>query len=372
MDVSNSLIIIYTLFFLIAVGFAVVINLLLLKLSKELQFNGIEEDTKQIRWQNQSKPAMGGVGFFILFLLSVSSYFMLPFHVDAFFGKELFALLGACTLGFLIGLYDDSFNANPLIKFMGQFVCGLFLIAMGIHIPLTPYAWFNYVFTLFWVVGIMNSINMLDNMDGITASVSLSITMAALMLLLLSSQVSSIYFIICLGVAAAMVGFLFFNWSPSKMYMGDSGSQFLGAFLAYISIVLMWKFRDASSGVIAIKQFLVPMILFIVPLIDTITVCIRRIIKGKSPFVGGRDHTTHYLAFNGISDSIVAFILFVISLTSIIITYFLVSNFNNWTLNKSLLVVGYFFVLFIVMQMLYERGKRQLKAQQNKKSSSTA
>lgn len=368
MDLSNYLIIIYVLFFVIALGFAVVINLLLLKLSKELQTGGLDADLehlKQVRWQNQAKPAMGGVGFFILFLLSVSSYFMLPFHVEAFFGRELFALLGACTLGFLIGLYDDSFNAQPLIKFGAQFVCGLFLVAMGIHIPLTPYTWFNYSFTILWVVGIMNSINMLDNMDGITASVSLSIIMAALMLLLLSNQAASIYFIICIGVAAAMVGFLFFNWSPSKMYMGDSGSQFLGAFLAYLSIVLMWKYRDASSGVIAIKQFLVPMILFIVPLIDTITVCIRRISQGKSPFVGGRDHTTHHLAFNGISDGIVAAILFMISLASIIITYFLVTNFHNWNLSKSLIVIGYFVTLFIIMQMLYERGKRQLDAKKS-------
>jgi len=135
MDVNNSLIIIYTLFFVIAVGFAVVINLLLLKLSKEMQTGGMDagaDNVKQVRWQNQSKPAMGGVGFFILFLLSVSSYFILPFHADAFFGRELFALLGACTLGFLIGLYDDSFNAKPLIKFGAQFVCGLFLVVMGI------------------------------------------------------------------------------------------------------------------------------------------------------------------------------------------------------------------------------------------------
>ncbi len=365
MDVNSSLFIIYIVFFVIAVGFAVVINLLLLKLSKEIQTGGID-NVKQVRWQNQSKPAMGGVGFFILFLLSVSSYFMLPFHVETFFGRELFALLGACTLGFLIGLYDDSFHANPLIKFSGQFVCGLFLIVMGIHIPLTPYLWLNYIFTILWVVGIMNSINMLDNMDGITASVSLSIIMAAIMLLLLSNQAASIYLIICVGVAAAMVGFLFFNWSPSKMYMGDSGSQFLGAFLAYLSIVLMWKFRDASSGVFAIKQFLVPMIIFIVPLIDTITVCFRRISQGKSPFVGGRDHTTHHLAFNGMSDSKVALILFLISLNSIIITYFLVINFNQWTLNKSLMVIGYFFSLFIIMQLLYERGKQQLNTQKNK------
>lgn len=366
MDISNYLIIIYSSFFVVALSFAILVNVLLLKLSRQMQMPDFKLPN-QVRWQNQSKPAMGGIGFFILFLLSVSSYFILPFHAEAFFGKELFAMLGASTLGFLIGLYDDSFRANPIVKFTGQFFCGIFLIVMGIHIPLTPFAWFNYAFTILWVVGIMNSINMLDNMDGITASVSLSIIIAALMLLTLSGQFESIYFIICAGMAAAMVGFLFFNWAPSKMYMGDSGSQFLGAFLAYISIVLMWKFRDAHSGVIAIRQFLVPMILFIVPLIDTITVLFRRVLRGQSPFVGGRDHTTHHLAFNGLSDRFVATLLFIISLISVILTYFLVINFSSWNLTKSLLVIGYFTSLFIVMQFLYNRGKKLLELKNSNK-----
>lgn len=360
MDLSNNLILVYSLFFLLSSGFAVVVNILLLRLSKKMQLNN--SNNGEVRWQSGSKPVLGGIGFFILFLLSVCSYFILPFHTTSFFGKELFALLGASTLGFLIGLYDDALNMNAAIKFLGQVACGFFLIVMGIYIPLTPFAFVNYAFTLLWVVAIMNSINMLDNMDGITASVGLSIVIASLMLMLMAGQTQSIYFIICIGVSGGLIGFLFFNWSPSKMYMGDNGSQFLGAFLSYLSIVLMWKFKDPASGIFEIKQFLVPLILFIIPIIDTSTVFVRRIMRGQSPFVGGRDHTTHHLAYNGLQDGMVAFVMFIISIISVFITYFLVDNFSVWTFNKTLLVLAYVLILFVVMQLLYERGKKIHKA----------
>lgn len=358
MELSNDLILVYTVFFLLTTGFSVVINILLLRLSKKMQLSN--NSNGEERWQSTPKPVLGGIGFFILFLLSVSSYFMLPFHATSFFGKELFALLGAGTLAFLIGLYDDALNMNPVVKFAGQVACGLFLIVMGIHIPLTPFAIVNYFFTLLWVVAIMNAINMLDNMDGVTASVSLSIVMASLMLLAMAGQFQSIYFIICIGVAGGLIGFLFFNWSPSKMYMGDNGSQFLGAFLSYLSIVLMWKFKDPASGIFEIKQFLVPLILFIIPIIDTSTVFIRRILRGQSPFIGGRDHTTHHLAYNGLKDGMVALVMFAISLISVGVVYVLINNFDTWTFNKTLLVLTYVVLLFVVMQLLYNRGKKRL------------
>jgi len=350
---------VYISFFIIALGFSVLVNLLMLNFSKTY---GIKESNlpKQVRWQSGSKPTLGGIGFFIVFLLSVSSYFILPYHSESFFGRELFAMLGACTLGFLIGLYDDTYQMKPGLKFLGQIACGLFIVTMGIYIPLTPYAFVNYIFTIIWVVGIMNSINMLDNMDGVTGSVSLAIVGAAIMLLIMSNQLTSLYMIISIGMAAALIGFLFFNWHPSKMYMGDNGSQFLGVFLAYISIVLMWKFRDASSGVIAIKQFLVPLIIFIVPIIDTITVFVRRLLRGQSPFLGGRDHTTHHMAFNGLSDKMVAFVFFALSIFSVIGVYFLVPLFADWNLAKSLFVIAYFIVVFTIIQLFYNRGKKRL------------
>lgn len=367
MEGKFFLLIVYISFFVIAVGFSILINLLMLNFTKTL---GIRDHQKlnQVRWQTGAKPSLGGIGFFIIFLLSVSSYFILPYHSGDFFGRELFAMLGSVTLGFLVGFYDDTYNTNPILKFSGQFMCGLFMVSMGIFIPLTPFLILNYIFTILWVVGIMNSINMLDNMDGITGSVSLCIIASAIMILLVGHQETSLYMILSVGVGAALTGFLFFNWHPSKMYMGDSGSQFLGAFLSYLSIVLMWKYRDAESGVIAIKQFLVPMIVFIMPLIDTITVFIRRLLRGQSPFVGGRDHTTHHLAFNGIPDGVVAAIFLAISGFSVFLTYLLINNFDEWNLTRSLIVIAYFVAVFIIMQMFYERGKRLFREREQSKS----
>jgi len=135
--------------------------------------------------------------------------------------------------------------------------------------------------------------------------------------------------------------------------------------LAYLSIILMWKFKDVGSGIFEIKQFLVPLILFIIPIIDTSTVFIRRILRGQSPFVGGRDHTTHHLAYNGLKDGMVAVVMFAISIISVGIAYLLVSNFEVWTFDKTLSVLAYVITLFVVMQFLYERGKRSERLKNN-------
>ena len=99
----------------------------------------------------------------------------------------------------------------------------------------------NYIITILWVVGIMNSINMLDNMDGITTVTSIFIFLTALIFLALQNSFQHYDFMIVLGMMGGLISFLFYNWSPSKMYMGDSGSQFLGLLLAIIGIKYFWN-----------------------------------------------------------------------------------------------------------------------------------
>lgn len=141
--------------------------------------------------------------------------------------------------------------------------------------------------------------------------------------------------------------------------MGDTGSQFLGVFLASTSILFFWNFRDEGSGeFIQLKQFVVPMLLFIVPLIDTTTVTIRRLMKKQSPFVGGKDHITHHLAYLGLSDRMVATVLLLISLVSIPLAVSIVLGWIEWTWVVTLSAFGYFFLLFIAFQLLYNRGKK--------------
>jgi UDP-GlcNAc:undecaprenyl-phosphate/decaprenyl-phosphate GlcNAc-1-phosphate transferase len=171
-----------------------------------------------------------------------------------------------------------------------------------------------------------------------------------------------------LGVLGSLIGFLFYNWYPSKMYMGDTGSQFLGVFLAAFSIILIWHEREPTGNVFQVRQFMLPLILFIVPLIDTITVSIRRMIRGSSPFVGGKDHTTHHLAYIGLHEREVAIVLMTISAASILIVGLLVSNTIIWTTQVTLYLSLYFVFVFTIMQVVYQRGLNKIQKKKEVKS----
>ncbi|GIV33701.1 MAG: undecaprenyl-phosphate alpha-N-acetylglucosaminyl 1-phosphate transferase [Chitinophagales bacterium] len=350
----------YATFFAIAVCFSVLINFLILRFSRNLGMRNIRNNQfGGMRWGSTSKPSVGGFSFYIIFLISISVLGVIPVEDQGYFNKQLIGLLVACSMGFLLGLADDAYNTNPLVKFIGQFTCANLLVATNFQIAVTPLPEINYIITVLWVIGLMNSINMLDNMDAITASVSVCIILGAIALIILNGDIDNVYLIIMLGVLGALTGFLFFNWHPSKIYMGDTGSQFLGVFLAAISILFFWNYRESYTGFIELRQFLIPMLLFIIPLIDTTTVVIRRLARRQSPFVGGKDHITHQLAYLGLSDRWVAIVLSLVSLVSVFLVVFIYTNLGNWHARMTFLTLGYFALVFIVFQILYDMGRRK-------------
>jgi UDP-GlcNAc:undecaprenyl-phosphate GlcNAc-1-phosphate transferase len=142
-----------------------------------------------------TKPSLGGFSFYIVFLISISMLGVFPVMEDSYFNKRLVGLLVASSLGFLMGLADDAYNTNPLIKFIGQFTCANILIATGFEIEITPMTQFNYIFTVIWVIGLMNSINLLDNMDAIAASTSASIMLGTIGIIFFNGYliVSNVY-----------------------------------------------------------------------------------------------------------------------------------------------------------------------------------
>ena len=160
----------------------------------------------------------------------------------------------------------------------------------------------------------MNSINMLDNMDGITSITSMFIIITALFYLSIHSEYDSFDYISLLGVLASLIAFLFYNWHPSKMFMGDSGSQFIGLFIAAIGIKYIWNSSSYGSlEIIPSKQIITVLLAFILPIIDTTCVVINRIARKQSPFVGGKDHTTHHLSYFGFNYSQIGFVYLGIS-----------------------------------------------------------
>jgi len=338
------LIYVYSIFFACSIIFSFLINRLFLKFVRTLGMRNLNEPV--IRWGSTSKPAVGGFSFYFIFLMSIIVYSVFFDFNQVFLNKQFVGILMATMLGFLLGLADDAYNTRPFLKFLTQVTCAVILMVTGTEITLSYVEPVNYLITIFWTVGIMNSLNMLDNMDGITSTVSISIILSALTVMVFHNEVNSVYFLIMLGVMAALFGFLYFNWHPSKMYMGDTGSQFLGVFLAAIGINYLWNAEPPSGDLISARNLLLPLIVFIMPIIDTTTVVINRVAKGRSPFVGGKDHTTHALAYLGLSDRQVAMVFWAMTLISLLLVVIMEKFLSQWSHTYTAIFSIYFLSMF--------------------------
>lgn len=351
-----------SLFFIGAVFVSYLTNLFFLKYGHTF---GNNKGGAQLRWATAPKPPVGGMSFYAVFILIISFLF---FKGETLSGQSLFSILLPVTVGFGVGLADDSYNTSPNVKFIGQFSTAILLLSFGNVIPISDSSIFNYCFTTIWIVGMMNSINMLDNMDGIVSCVSIVALCAGLVLMAYTTQNGNAEFLLILTTIGALIGFLLLNWSPAKVYMGDTGSQFLGAFLAWMSIRYCWSFRDLPAGGVQISQFLVPILVFAVSLMDTVTVTVRRIMQKRSPFIGGRDHTTHHLAYLGLADSLVVKLLTSFAILSAFIACCIVS-FAKWSANINLLVILYLLFAFAILQKYYDIAKSKKNGITNPSSS---
>jgi UDP-GlcNAc:undecaprenyl-phosphate GlcNAc-1-phosphate transferase len=324
--------------------FSIAINGLLLKFSFNL---GTKNEGGQVRWAATTKPAFGGISFFIIFLIAIIFVSIFIGGNQMLLNTKFLGVFSAVSLGFMMGLADDAYNTKPFLKFIVQFLCALILVFSGNSIQVFQYEALNYFTTMLWVIGLMNSINMLDNMDGITASVSAVICSGAVFMMLYKGDTSNLYLLLIMGIISGLLGFLYFNWNPSRMYMGDSGSQFLGTFLAVVGIEYFWNAPDNHGNIIPAKQIIIAISMFIIPIADTTTVSINRLLKGKSPFVGGRDHTTHHLSYLGLSDRQVAITMIAISVLTMSYCVFIVNNLLYWDWTYTLTFGALFLIILL-------------------------
>jgi len=349
MTSSLSTIIILIVLFICSFIFSLLINGLFLKFSKTLGIRDKNETV--IRWGPQSKPAFGGISFFIVFLFSLIAGPIIfkdsiDFHNIMFIGFIL-----SVTLGFLMGLFDDAYNTRPWLKFSVQLLCGIILICTGTYIQIFSSTILNYLLTIFWVVGIMNSVNMLDNIDAVVTVVAIFIltTVGVSLVMLNKTDINAADILLIIGLLGALLGFLIYNWHPSKMYMGDTGSQLLGVFLAVIGIRYLWNMQDAEGNVIHSKQILTVVLVFLLPLVDTTTVVIKRLAKGTSPFVGGKDHTTHHLSRLLVSDKKVVYIFIFISFVSSVFALNIMNFMKQWNCIRFVIFAVYCLIIFSIL-----------------------
>jgi UDP-GlcNAc:undecaprenyl-phosphate GlcNAc-1-phosphate transferase len=352
------------LFIVLALGiafvFSVLINSILLKFSQNLGSRN-HNSHNNIRWNPNVKPSLGGISFFVIFLISfiILGFInnLMPQHFNNL--KEI-GIFAVCTIAFIMGLADDAYNTKPLLKFLTQIACGLILYFTGTKINIFAIETLNMALTVVWVAGLMNSINMLDNMDGITTTVSIVILCFVIFLNQKLNLILTPLPILSLGILGALLGFLIYNWHPSKMFMGDTGSQFLGCFLAVVGIDYCWNSFSLVNNIWQAADpvtlgFTTVALVFILPLTDTITVSINRIRKGKSPFVGGKDHTTHHLFFKGITEKRIAILFFGIALIGLSLALNQILNYQVKWLVVSIIFCALTFVSLYLNTILKKK-----------------
>jgi len=257
------------------------------------------------RWHTKPTPKLGGLVIYLSFSIAIGINTLIQLG-----GVEQaqWGLITGASLIFLLGLFDDLKPLTPTTKLVGQILAAAIVISFGRNIGFFSIEILNLIFTFIWLVGITNAINLLDNMDGLASGVALIASGLLSVLFWQAGRVELLY--MSLGLAGSTLGFLIFNFPPASIFMGDSGSMFLGFTLAALAIARVPR----ASNVLAVLG--VPTMLFLLPILDTTLVTFTRILRGQSPTHGGKDHTSHRLIAFGFNERQAVLILYGVAILS--------------------------------------------------------
>ena len=245
-------------------------------------------------------PKLGGVAIYAAYVAGFAIIYIFSNRELLPLIRESVIFLFGGSIILLLGIYDDVKGANCYQKFGIQLLAGTIVIVSGYKIsaivnPLGGYIYlgiFSAPFTLLWIVGITNAINLIDGLDGLAAGISLGAACIMVFISLWFGNIASAFPAAIL--AGSLSAFLFFNFNPAKIFLGDSGSLFIGFMLASFSI--NGTFRDSSAVAI-----LIPIIVLGIPITDTFLALIRRLRKRVHPFQADREHIHHRLLRLGLS-----------------------------------------------------------------------
>ena len=260
------------------------------------------------RMHDHPIPRMGGLAIFFGFFLSTALFVpMEPNWVGMAIGATIIVILG---------IFDDIYDLSAKFKLAVQIVCALIAVASGNVItyltnpnlfssdPWWQLGWVGYPVTVLWIVAMTNAVNLIDGLDGLACGVSSisSLTLLVISLLLWEPTVP----VLVAALAGGCLGFLPYNMNPAKIFMGDTGSTFLGYILAVISVQGLFKMYTVIS-------FVVPFLLFGLPIFDTTFAFVRRIAHGQSPMHADRSHVHHRLIDMGFTQKQAVAVLYVIT-----------------------------------------------------------
>lgn len=241
------------------------------------------------RWHRSPTAMLGGVA---IFLSVMATFLALVPH-----STEMWIVVAASTSMFLMGLIDDFIHLKPYQKLVGQLLSSAVVVYMGLVLPWTGSQALNMVITFFWLVGVTNAVNMLDNMDGLAAGIASIAALSLAVNFILNGQVNEA--LMLAAFFGGLAGFLIYNHNPASVFMGDCGSMFVGFLLASAAL-LAGQGGGRSRSVVAVLA--VPVLVLCIPIFDTTFVTLMRKLAGRAASQGGRDHTSHRLVALGLSE----------------------------------------------------------------------
>jgi UDP-GlcNAc:undecaprenyl-phosphate GlcNAc-1-phosphate transferase len=274
---------------LVAVAAAFVLALLLTPLVRAFARRvGMVAVPKMDRWHKKPTAMLGGVAIWATVIICFFAF--IPHTV---YGSRI---LLASTFLFIVGLVDDVLHVKPYQKLIGQVLGAAFVVYYGLSLPWTGSILLNMALAIFWLIGITNAINLLDNMDGLASGIAVIAAGFLALSFINSGQFTEA--LIMAVFAASLLGFLVYNSNPASIFMGDCGSMFVGFFLASSALINVSGGRTRSF----LPVLAVPILVLFIPIFDTTFVTVLRKLSGRAASQGGRDHTSHRLVALGMSE----------------------------------------------------------------------
>jgi UDP-GlcNAc:undecaprenyl-phosphate/decaprenyl-phosphate GlcNAc-1-phosphate transferase len=249
---------------------------------------GVIARPRSDRFSSRPTAMMGGVA---IYLSVLAAFLLFAPHT-----REGWVVMGASTALFFVGLVDDFLHIKPYQKLIGQVLGASAVVYFGLLLPWGWGASAAMLLTIFWLIGITNAINLLDNMDGLAAGISAIAAVFIAASFAGNGQMTEA--VMLSAFAAALVGFLVYNTNPASVFMGDCGSMFVGFFLASTALLSASGERGRSFIVV----IAVPVLILFIPIFDTTLVTVVRKLSGRAASQGGRDHASHRLVALGLSE----------------------------------------------------------------------
>ena len=256
------------------------------------------------RWHKKPTGLLGGVGIYFSMMAGWLIMSFILTDADAFILPMLPVALGGTAI-FFLGLMDDIFEINPQYKLIGQVIVASFFVLFGFQLGWFTSQTANLVVSIFWIVGITNAFNLLDNMDGLSAGIAcISGFFLFLWLQVMPGShlmVKPVHLFLS-AYLGSILGFLIYNFSPASVFMGDAGSLLIGFIIACLSIVEVPSHVQGSTLFNQLSVIVVPCFILFIPILDTAFVSLMRRLFSRSIFQGGQDHSSHRMVAIGFSE----------------------------------------------------------------------